>query len=247
MSIDFAKTVVTEDYPAARPFPCARMDGLLDEQLVERAAIEAENVSEFEAGWVDYDNPLEKKRVSRSSFRLADALTGLQDHLRSAEWLEFLAAMTGIDGLVADDELYGAGLSVVPRGGYLALHRDLELHPHTGLERRLNLAVFLNRDWDDDWGGHLELWHERDGKPYMCGRRVRPTLGRIMLFDPQGFHGFPDPVRCPAETSRLSVQVFYYAPARETAKRTRAMFVPRPQDDCVRMLNEFRLANRQPG
>lgn len=244
MSLGFAKTVITEDYRVARPFPSARIDGLLDEELVRRVANRAKHWSCGDGNCINYENPLEKKFVCESAVtEIGNPLAELSEYLSSSDWLDFLTEMTGIGQLKPDTEFYGSGLNIVPPGGYLALHRDLEIHPKTGLERRLNLTVFLNEIWNDEWGGHLEFWSERDGAPYRCARRIRPKFGRIVLFDPQGFHGFPDPIS-EAAPNRLSLQMFYYAPAREGATRKRAWFMPRPQDSCVKMLNEFRLVGR---
>lgn len=235
----FTGTINTEYYPAARPFPCAKLDGLVPPWLLDPAAACLPALKD--EPWIYYDTPLEKKLVLEGDGGRGE-LRNLYAHLQSDEFVHFLSEMCEIPGLVADRSLYGGGLSVVRRGGKLDLHRDLSLHPKTGLERRLNLALFLNKSWDDAWGGHLELWSEKDLLPYRCVRRFRPTWGRIVLFDPKGYHGFPDPITCPDHVERASVQLFYYAAPRAGAPgRKRAAFAPRPGDAPDAELDKFRM------
>lgn len=233
-------TIKADHFASAKPFPCSKIDWLIDPRILSNAR---EDVLRLPAdGFIRYDSPLERKRVFEGDGRLP-GLRDLYDHLQSTEFVEFLRDMTDIPQLQPDRSLYGAGVSVVDRGGKLDLHRDLSIHPKNGLERRLNLAVFLTPSWNDEWGGHLELWSEKkDGLPYCCVRRIRPTWGRIVLFDPSGYHGFPDPLQCPEGEQRISVQLFYYAPARPgIMARERAQFAPRPADKHDPELDKLRL------
>jgi hypothetical protein len=216
----------------------------MSRELFVEASAEAAELERDGAGYV-YDNPLEKKRVVEIAEPRPRHIGEMIDRLSSPEWLEFLSQMTGIDRPLVDHIGYGSGLSIVPPGGFLGLHRDLELHPKANLERRVNLCLFLTHSWDDAWGGHLEFWSEFGGRPKACARRIRPVFGRIVLFDPQGLHGFPEPIRCPQPVCRLSLQLFYYTQPRPTAKRTRAWFYLRPGEDCEQKLNDFRLSVRR--
>ena len=102
------------------------------------------------------------------------------------------------------DEVGGA-----PPGGYTKIHRDFEMHPDTGLFHRVNLLVYLNRDWPDSYGGSLELWPSDMSK---VGRCVFPRFNTMILWETHGgtLHGLPDPVRCPPNRMRLSVASYYY-------------------------------------
>ena len=129
--------------------------------------------------------------------------------LNSAAMLNFLEQMTGIKGLVADQRFTGGGLHETRRGGHLSIHADFNLHPITRLRRRLNLILFLNEEWDDAWGGKLELWDKRMTR---CEKSVAPVMGRAIIFntDSDSYHGHPDPLETPEDVTRRSIALYYY-------------------------------------
>jgi len=63
--------------------------------------------------------------------------------------------LTGIDALVPDPHFEGGGLHQIEPGGHLKVHADFNRHPRTGLARRLNALIYLNRDWKPEYGGAL--------------------------------------------------------------------------------------------
>jgi Rps23 Pro-64 3,4-dihydroxylase Tpa1-like proline 4-hydroxylase len=78
--------------------------------------------------------------------------------LNSAEFLLFLQRLSGIDALIADPYRAGGGLHETRSGGFLMVHADYNRQPETDLDRRMNVIVYLNKDWQPEWGGDLELW-----------------------------------------------------------------------------------------
>jgi hypothetical protein len=129
--------------------------------------------------------------------------------LNSQAFLGFLEELTGIDGLISDPHFEGGGLHETKRGGHLGIHADFNIHGKLKVERKLNLLIYLNEDWDPDFGGQLELW-DREMKE--CAVRVEPVFGRAVIFntDLDSFHGHPDPLNCPSERSRRSIATYYY-------------------------------------
>jgi hypothetical protein len=134
--------------------------------------------------------------------------------LNSQAFLGFLEELTGIKGLIADPHFEGGGLHETKRGGHLGVHADFNVHDQLKVERRLNLLVYLNEDWDDEYGGQLELWKKDMSE---CAVRVSPVLGRAVIFSTalDSFHGHPDPLNCPPERSRRSIATYYYTAAEE--------------------------------
>ena len=129
--------------------------------------------------------------------------------LNSASFLKFLEELTGIDGLLGDPQFEGGGLHQIPAGGKLAIHVDFNRHSYYGLDRRLNLLVYLNKNWKEEYGGHFELW-DRDMKQMMT--KVAPLFNRIVIFTTShiSFHGHPDPLNCPSNVTRKSLALYYY-------------------------------------
>jgi Rps23 Pro-64 3,4-dihydroxylase Tpa1-like proline 4-hydroxylase len=153
------------------------------------------------------------------------------DSLLTPQFVSFLEEVTGIARLIPDPSHAWAGIHVSPPGSFQVLHRDFRLHPQNGLFHRVNVLVYLNSDWKEEYGGKLELWST--GK-HALGQQVSPVAGKLVLFEttPFAFHGVPDPVRCPPERARISLASYYYTdyPA-PTDRREWIFYSPkRPQD-----------------
>lgn len=194
-----------DQYVLASPFPHIVIDNFLDPVVLRRI------VDEFprrEKGRFSDAYSQLKTGYTHGQIRSAYA-QDLLNVLNSAPFLMFLQNLTGIRGLVSDAHYTGGGLHETARGGHLAIHADFNIHPHSKLQRRLNLILFLNDDWDESWGGSLELW-DQDMKA--CRESVAPTMARAVVFntDSNSYHGHPDPLVCPPEVMRRSIALYYY-------------------------------------
>jgi hypothetical protein len=196
--------------------------------------------------WWQYDNPLEKKLACNETAKLPDLIRETLERLNSPEACHELTALTGIDGLQGDPGLHGGGLHCIRPGGKLDVHIDYSLHPKLHLERRLNLIVYLNRDWEESYGGHLELW---DAAMSRCEKRVLPVFNRAVIFNTGdgSFHGHPEPLACPPDRARKSLALYYLTPPRPGAtERFKARFVRRPSDPDDPELESFRRRRADP-
>mgnify|MGYP006181091653 CR=1 FL=1 len=88
---------------------------------------------------------------------------------------------------------------------------------NAGLHRRVNVFLYLNPDWKEEYGGHLELW-TRDLQ--RCEARVSPDLGKLVVFSSTDFsyHGHQTPLSCPENRSRRSLAVYYYTQTRPASE-----------------------------
>jgi hypothetical protein len=91
------------------------------------------------------------------------------------------------------------------------------------LDRRVNLLIYLNEDWQDAYGGHFELWETDMSRPVV---KIAPLFNRIAMFSTTGvsWHGHPDPLTCPDNRSRKSIALYYYSngrPENEISKSQR--------------------------
>ena len=112
----------------------------------------------------------------------------LLEFVKGCVFLEFLESLTGIDGLIPDPYYEGGGLHPIVPGGFLKVHADFNWHKDLKLDRRLNVIVYLNRNWKEEYGGHLELWNREMTR---CERRVLPIFNRCVIFSTTDFsyHG----------------------------------------------------------
>jgi Rps23 Pro-64 3,4-dihydroxylase Tpa1-like proline 4-hydroxylase len=199
------------DYVSARPFPHIVLDNFFDPALLELILEEFPKPDAIR--WQKFDNPQEMKLASSTEASFGSATRLLLYHLNSATFLEFLSAVTGIDNLIPDPRFEGGGLHQIVRGGKLGVHADFNKHRDFGLDRRLNLLLYLNKDWREEYGGHLQLW---DRDMTRCETKVLPVFNRVMIFGTTDFtfHGHPDPLTCPDGMSRKSLALYYFSNGR---------------------------------
>src|SRR5204863_3811557 len=118
----------------------------LDEDVLDAVLAEFPKPGE---DWFAFDSPLERKLATKDDSPMRPATRRLLSEFNSSAFVDFLERLTGIDGLVPDPHLEGRGLHQIEPGGHLKIHADFNRHPHTELERRLNVLMYLNRDWKD--------------------------------------------------------------------------------------------------
>jgi hypothetical protein len=207
-----------DQYVAADPFPHIVVDGLFDDDVLE--GVLADFPSPDSMRWVRFDNPLEKKLgFYHEQSVVTDRVRRFLDAMNGFEMLLFLEALTGIEGLVPDPYFGGGGLHQIEPGGYLKIHADFNVHPKLHVDRRLNMLVYLNRGWRDEWGGQLELW---DASMTECRRRIAPAFNRTVIFSTTdtSFHGHPHPLASPPGVTRKSVSLYYYTAGRPDSERS---------------------------
>ena len=147
----------------------------------------------------------------------APALQPYYKNLIQLNFLKFLESLTGIEGLISDPYYVGGGIHETKKGGFLKVHTDFNYHKKLKLDRRVNLLLYLNSDWKEEYGGHLELW---DKDMLSCKRKVLPVINRMAIFSTTDFsyHGHPEPLSCPDNRSRRSLALYYYTNGRPASE-----------------------------
>ncbi len=199
------------DFANAKPFPSIVLDGLLPDEVALRAA--REFPAPHAGGFSQPDNPYQKgkrERIQQNGFvGVSPLLRHLLSEFNSMAFLEFLERLTGIEGLIPDPHFSGGALHQVLPGGRLAVHADFNLDTRRRLERRVNVLFYFNPDWDETYGGDLELWpQDMSG----CTQKIPPLLNRCVIFatGKHTYHGHPDPLKCPEGRARNSMAFYYY-------------------------------------
>lgn len=149
------------------------------------------------------------------------------DYLNSSLLLERLRYFFGIDGLVGDPYFAESGFHRIGSGGFLDIHADFSHHDFTGLERRLNLILYLNKDWQThNWGGELKLYDEE----LRWRAAFEPIYNRAVIFETSetSYHGHPEPLTCPEDEFRKSIAMYYYTLPRPERKKKLAYFPTDP-------------------
>jgi len=218
-------------YDAASPWPHLVIDDLVDPAFI--AAAEAQEIERALGLELQKEQGIVKAESAEVS---GEAAQDILDSLLTPEFLAFLEAITGIAGLIGDPSHARAGLHVSPPGAFQALHRDFRRHPTTNDYHRINVLVFLNSDWKQEYGGDLELWPAR--KACSAMQRIRPEAGRVVIFEttPTSYHGIPEPITCPPQRARLSLASYYYTAQPGPLDRPDLkLFRPRRPQDPLRV------------
>ena len=219
-------------YASADPYPHTVIDDFLSDGVVERILEEYPDTV-ADVAWTHYSAPTEQKKFAAADDEdFGPYLRHVMAQFNSAVFVKFLERLTGIRGLIVDPSFLGGGLHQIEKGGFLKVHTDFNRHTVLGLERRLNVLVYLNRDWKEEYGGHLELWN-RDMTA--CVRRILPVASRCVVFNTTRFsyHGHPSPLTCPEGRTRKSLAFYYYTatrPADEDYGAHGTLFVKRPRE-----------------
>jgi hypothetical protein len=211
-------------YVNAQPFPHIALDDALDPEVIRRAIAEFPDLDELQ--WKNYLHINERKYANMQIDTWGPTLQAIARYFMSPEFVGFVEQLTGITGLFADPALDGGGLHRSIAGGYLNVHADFTAHHmHRDWERRVNLLLYLNDDWQPEYGGDLEFW-TRDMQ--RCVEKIAPIANRVVLFSTalESFHGHPEPLCTPQGVARKSLALYYFsengnAPVRSTNYRSR--------------------------
>jgi Rps23 Pro-64 3,4-dihydroxylase Tpa1-like proline 4-hydroxylase len=198
------------EYTTAIPFPHIVLNDFLPNDMLDRVLDEFPSntlagATVFNEGYIGGKRKVEFNPTYLSS----PYIRSLFFFFSSAPFVQFLEGMTDIKGLIPDPFFQGGGLHEIATGGKLGIHADFRIHRRLALQRRINVLIYLNKGWQPEWGGDLELW-DRDMKT--CVHRIEPLFNRCVVFntDADSFHGHPDALNTPEGITRKSIALFYY-------------------------------------
>lgn len=220
-----------DKYQNAHPFPSIYIDNFLPEQVLEGVLGEFPDPQQIK--WTEFhDHNQNKKLASEEDTNMGNNTRQLISQLNSSSFLKFLETLTGIEGLIPDPHLRGGGLHQIVRGGHLGVHADFNWYEKLKLYRRVNVLIYLNKDWKEEYGGHLELWDKEMTK---SEAKILPIFNRFAAFSTTNtsYHGHPEPLNCPEGRTRKSLAMYYYtreAPPGEDISAHSTLFKDRPGD-----------------
>ena len=222
------------DYCFAEPFPHIVIDNFLPNELIEKILSnfpteKLDNDVIFESGYAG----LHKRQVMPIDCN--GFIREVFGFFNSASIIQFLESLTTIPALISDPYFVGGGFHETSKGGKLGMHADFRINDKLHLNRRINAIIYLNKDWKDEYGGHLELWDKK-----MQGRvhRIAPIFNRCVIFntDADSFHGHPDPLTTPDGITRKSIALYYYTASKriyEDSVAHSTMYKARASDDAA--------------
>ena len=200
-------------YRENTPFPHIVFENFFEKEFLKKVLDEFPDLSNISKS-EKYNSKNEVKLSYNKYENFSFNTKILIDFLNSKKFLNFLKDLTSInEQLIADPELSGGGLHQIKRGGVLKIHTDFNKHPKLNLDRRLNLLLYLNENWQESYGGQLEFW---DKNMKNAVKKISPNFNKVVIFSTNDFsnHGHPEPLSCPENTSRKSIALYYFSNGR---------------------------------
>lgn len=197
---------LNDRFVGSPPYPMIALDDFLPEEFAKKMEQECNSIPDH--NWTEFT-----RRGSHMkeciNMDVAPIATDFVNQFHSQSSMKWLTAMTGIKDLIPDPYLTGAGYSKIYSGSQLKIHTDFNWNDTLKCHRMLSLIVYLNSDWNDEWGGHLQF-NDFDNKQAI--QRISPRFNRAVFWrhHKRGFHGFPDPLNSPTNITRNAFRLFFY-------------------------------------
>jgi hypothetical protein len=196
-------------YAQNKPWPHIVIDDFIDPDVLSKVQREAAAVRRGKY----YEKFVDRKTDHNKYAFLPDVVgpetSRLVNFLNSGVFVHYLEKLTGISGLLTDPSYFGGGLHKIQAGGFLEMHTDFNHLARYNLERRLNLLLYLNKDWQASYHGELELWDRSSASRVTT---ISPIFNRCVVFSTtnESMHGHPVPLATPREIERMSLALYYY-------------------------------------
>jgi len=220
-----------DHFGSAQPFRHVRIDNFFTTELAQELSGNFPPFDERLA--INENGEVGNKAVHEKVMHLGPAWEKLDSLVQGDKFRELVSDITGIPDLKYDPEYFGGGTHENRHGQGLDAHIDFNLHPLTRQHRRLNLIVYLNEEWQDDWGGSIQLHKD----PYLPPDQdqvvsISPQFNRCVIFETNehSWHGFPriDLPEDKRSLSRRSFALYYYTdtrPEEETGPEHSTIYV----------------------
>lgn len=202
-----------DEYQNAAPFPSISIANFFNPAMLDQVLAEFPDLAK-QKEIEKFNDHNQVKLATKGETLFGDTTKALVHFLNSEPFLQFLQEVTGItEKLIPDPYFEGGGYHEIKPGGVLKVHTDFATNSLTNLDRRINLLIYLNKDWEESYGGHFELWSKDMSK---CEKKILPVFNTIAMFStiPLSNHGHPNPLTCPPDRSRKSVALYYYSNGR---------------------------------
>jgi Rps23 Pro-64 3,4-dihydroxylase Tpa1-like proline 4-hydroxylase len=215
-----------KEFNSAKPYRHVVMDQFLDAGIADSLF---ENFPSIEKLNKHYHGLNEQKSEGSNFDDFHPDFTKVRSSLMSPEVYRWLSSVTGIQDVFITDDNLGTGLHQGANGSFLDIHIDFNIHTKLNVHRRLNFLVYLNKGWDNSWGGQLEMWNADMSK---LMKAVDPAFNRCVIFETSDFsyHGYSK-ISVPEGVTRKSFYAYFYTNERENATKFHdTVFKAKPQD-----------------
>jgi len=212
MITDNSKEIMMGGYTNDKPFCFAVIDNFLSENKINGVLNDVKKLEISNADYKFFDASWECNKYGFQK-NFGENLQQIFEYFVSDEFIDHLEKLTGITGIIRNDlKLKGAGVHRILKDGFLKVHTDFNSYTsdkHGRLDRRINLLLYLNPVWKDEYNGHLLLCDKFTQK---INYKISPLLNRCVIFNTtkNSLHGHPEKLNVPDDVYRESIAVYYY-------------------------------------
>jgi hypothetical protein len=224
------------EFRAASPFKHVVIDEFFEADFARQLL---EQFPRFEPGLARSESGATGGKAVNTNIRdISPAYLRLYESIEARQFLDFVSVLSGVPDLILDPKMFGGGTHENLHGQELDPHVDFNYDEARQLHRRLNLIVYLNPEWCEEWGGALEI-HSNPRRPEENQiRSYAPLFNRCVMFETNEYswHGFPR-INLPEgkrHLSRKSISIYLYTktrPTEEIAPLHATFYVQRPLPD----------------
>ena len=167
-----------------------------------------------------------KNKFEKSDFDLlCPEFARLKTELMSPRFEAWISALTG-EQIFIDPSFHGGGIHQGGRGSFLDMHVDFNYHPQNPCWfRNINILLYLNKDWQREYGGQLKLADGRLEKPHAT--LVEPLFNRAVIMFTRDYtlHGY-DRINFPQGAYRRSIAAYGYTQMASEGKLRTTVWYP---------------------
>ncbi len=213
-------------------FPHIVFDNLINSKVLNKVSKEINNSVSKAQPYYNYN--VKKLAINRKK-DFGKNTQKIIKYLNSRDFVKKLENLTGIKKLVADPKLEGGGIHIVKKGGFLNIHADFQSHIiNSQWSRKINLLLYLNKNWKKNFKGNLELWNQKRTKKIS----ILPKFNRAVIFytGPTSYHGHPKPLNISNKMMRKSIALYYYVKTNKNLALKETNFVTTKNDNYFKRL-----------
>jgi hypothetical protein len=202
------------DYLLAKPFPHLIIDDFCDHKKITALYDKIPDLKNKSRDYIFAKNKFEKSNYSE----LGDEFQELYNDLSSKRMNDFLSFIANEEVFV-DPDNHGGGLHQGKKNSFLDMHLDFNYHPlKKGWYRNMNLLLYLNKDWRQEYKGHLKLVDLRTGED----KELEVPFNRMIIQQTRAYtlHGY-DQTNFPDGLYRTSIATYAYTKHKHLIEKPR--------------------------
>jgi Rps23 Pro-64 3,4-dihydroxylase Tpa1-like proline 4-hydroxylase len=222
-----------DEFVTNKPYPHIVIDDFLKPEIAQQAYEKFPPYDLFKRKY----KGLNEKKAEGSNLEDFDPLyRAICNELASPEMYKWIQKVTHInEEVLMTDDAVGRGLHQGGPGSFLDVHIDFNIHAKNNMHRRLNILIYLNKNWKEEYGGGLEMWNSDVSKMEKC---VLPMFNRCLIFETNeiSYHGYGR-INIPEGETRKSIYGYYYTHERANAVPYHdTVFKARPEEGKLKQV-----------